>query len=205
MTPINGQRLFYIGPDEIWMGEDLESCQIARGKTQDHDNPVELTDEIVKATISHRVHLAFDTIAECAEYEINDGATTPMLLLSDIRRRDLERAAGHELPRSPVNQGQIIDRLLAVIGTICTSDCITDVIWLADQNGSTDQNVTVCEEIADIAHELGATDPQIDAAFNWQYPICAGCDCREGQCKCANCTEHKAATAEERDPNEVPF
>ncbi|MFO1046019.1 MAG: hypothetical protein U0941_29935 [Planctomycetaceae bacterium] len=188
MTPINGQRLFFIGSDEIWMGEDLESCQIARGHLGlDHNEPVELTDEIVNAQIvcEEINRLDFKTIAQFAKFHLM-ACSTPMLLLTCFRRKDLEQATGQKLPRKPVDQGQIIERLLAVIGTICTSDCITDVIWLADQNGSTDQNVTVCEEIADIAHELGATDLQIDSAFNWRMPS-------------------QPSPVEEHDPNEVPF
>lgn len=55
MTPINGQRLFYLNPQTIWAGEDLESCIIGMcsGTGTERDDivkePRELTDDEVSA------------------------------------------------------------------------------------------------------------------------------------------------------------
>jgi hypothetical protein len=49
------------------------------------------------------------------------------------------------------------ERLLACIRVLCTNYAITDTIWLRD-------GVTVVEELAALASELGATDAEIEEA-----------------------------------------
>lgn len=79
MTPINGQRLFYLTPETIWAGEDLESCIIAvcdaTGLTQDEcvSEPRELTDD--------EVAREFDggrTLASELQKALDQWASTPV-------------------------------------------------------------------------------------------------------------------------------
>lgn len=51
-------------------------------------------------------------------------------------------------------------RLLAVVEAMSVNPAITDVLWLPGGG-----NVTLAEELADIASELGATNDEIEAAF----------------------------------------
>jgi hypothetical protein len=51
-------------------------------------------------------------------------------------------------------------RILAVIEAMKTDPAITDVLWMPNRG-----SVTVAEELADIASELGATDAEIEAVF----------------------------------------
>lgn len=51
-------------------------------------------------------------------------------------------------------------RILAVIEAMKVNPAITDVLWMPDRG-----SVTVAEELADIAAELGATDAEIEFAF----------------------------------------
>lgn len=51
-------------------------------------------------------------------------------------------------------------RLLAVVKAMKVDPAITDVLWLPEGG-----NVTLAEELADIASELGATDDEIETAF----------------------------------------
>lgn len=51
-------------------------------------------------------------------------------------------------------------RILAVIEAINVDPAITDVLWMPNRG-----HVTVAEELADIASELGATDAEIEATF----------------------------------------
>ena len=51
-------------------------------------------------------------------------------------------------------------RILAVIEAIKVDPAITDVLWMPNRG-----HVTVAEELADIASELGATDAEIEATF----------------------------------------
>lgn len=55
------------------------------------------------------------------------------------------------------------ERLLKVISTLCTSEAVQDTIWLRT-------GTTVCEELADIAAEHGATDEQIGLALRGKHP-----------------------------------
>jgi hypothetical protein len=60
----------------------------------------------------------------------------------------------------PIRTSQEINagRILAVIRILATSRAVTDVLWARD-------GVTLCEELADIAAELGATDQEIEDSF----------------------------------------
>jgi hypothetical protein len=49
-------------------------------------------------------------------------------------------------------------RLMNCVRILCVSDAVTDTIWCGTGR-------TLCEEIADIAGELGATDDEIEKAF----------------------------------------
>ena len=51
-------------------------------------------------------------------------------------------------------------RLLAVVEAMGVDPAITDVLWMPGRG-----NVTLAEELADIASELGATTDEIEAAF----------------------------------------
>ena len=48
------------------------------------------------------------------------------------------------------------ERILACIRELATNRAITDTIWLGDRG------ITVCEELALIAAEAGATDEEIE-------------------------------------------
>lgn len=106
MTPINGQRLFYITREEIWAGEDLESCQIARraetGKPDDAGfTPFEITDEEANADLED-----MDTTLATALREATDrGVTMPVLfaIFEEEPRPEPEviEARGTLLPAAP--------------------------------------------------------------------------------------------------------
>jgi hypothetical protein len=51
-------------------------------------------------------------------------------------------------------------RILAVIEAMGVDPAITDVLWMPGRC-----NVTLAEELACIASELGATDDEIESAF----------------------------------------
>lgn len=53
------------------------------------------------------------------------------------------------------------ERLLEVIRVLCTSDAVSDTIWLTT-------GVTAVEELAAIAFDHGATDEQIERACHGQ-------------------------------------
>jgi len=52
-------------------------------------------------------------------------------------------------------------RLLAVIGELGVNPAITDVLWMP----GTSAHITLAEELADVASELGATGGEIEAVF----------------------------------------
>jgi len=54
-------------------------------------------------------------------------------------------------------------RILAVIEVMKVDPAITDVLWMPNRG-----HVTVAEELADIASELGATDDEVEVAFQLQ-------------------------------------
>lgn len=54
-------------------------------------------------------------------------------------------------------------RILAVIEAMKVDPAITDTLWMPNRG-----HVTIAEELADIASELGATDAEIEAAFQPQ-------------------------------------
>jgi hypothetical protein len=52
-------------------------------------------------------------------------------------------------------------RVLTVIRVLCTDEAVTDTIWMPDSG----VGVTACEELAEIASKLGATDAEIETVF----------------------------------------
>ena len=76
MTPINGQRLYFLDDTDIWAGEDLESCIIAAcnetgmSREQVLREPAELTDaqvnlfmEEINSTLAIMLKKALDARA----------------------------------------------------------------------------------------------------------------------------------------------
>lgn len=79
-------------------------------------------------------------------------------LMDAIRARKADGVlVAHEYLRLIAANAQ---RILAVIEAMKVDPAITDVLWLPG-----DGSVTLAEELADIASELGATDAEIEAAF----------------------------------------
>ena len=52
------------------------------------------------------------------------------------------------------------NRILACIRELATNRAITDTIWLGDRG------ITVCEELASVAVELGASAEEVDAVLS---------------------------------------
>jgi pyruvate-formate lyase len=61
-----------------------------------------------------------------------------------------------ELQEAERKQQQAAQRLLACIRELATNRAITDTVWLGDRG------ITVCEELAGIAVELGADEGEVE-------------------------------------------
>lgn len=108
MTPINGQRLFYLTREEIWAGEDLESCQIARReKTGEPDapnfTPFEVSEEQAHQPLEN---MGWDTtLAGALRNAVDQGFAMPTLFaqFGEEPRPEPEviEARGTLLPAAP--------------------------------------------------------------------------------------------------------
>ena len=104
MTPINGQRLYFLTPDTIWAGEDLESCIIAAcaatGLTRDEcvGEPSELTDDEVT-----REFAGGRTLASELQKALDMGTATPCFFAEVEEPKPIEimQKKGMLLPPRP--------------------------------------------------------------------------------------------------------